>query len=56
MRSLLGLGYRFGNGSALSLAVSHKSNASTSNFNPGANSIFLRWHWGDVGRFGGARD
>ncbi|SEG07823.1 acyloxyacyl hydrolase [Jhaorihella thermophila] len=46
IRSLLGLGYRFGNGSALSLAVSHKSNASTSNFNPGANSIFLRWHWG----------
>ncbi len=46
IRSLLGVGYRLGNGSAVSLAVSHKSNASTASFNPGVNSVFLRWHWG----------
>lgn len=44
IRSLVGLGYRFGTGSSVSLAVTHKSNAGASNVNPGVNSIFLRWH------------
>jgi hypothetical protein len=44
IRSLLGLGYRFEGGSKLSLAITHKSNASTAAVNPGVNSILLRWH------------
>ncbi len=44
VRSLLGLGYRFDNGNALSVAAGHLSNASISNLNPGANGILLRYH------------
>ncbi|SDE38721.1 acyloxyacyl hydrolase [Ruegeria marina] len=44
VRSLLGVGYRFMNGNALSLAATHKSNASVSEFNPGVNSVLLRFH------------
>ncbi len=44
VRSLLGLGYRFDNGSALSLAAGHVSNASIGHMNPGMNGIMLRYH------------
>ncbi|MBO9448823.1 acyloxyacyl hydrolase [Tropicibacter sp. R16_0] len=44
VRSLLGLGYRFERGDALSLAITHKSNASLSSFNPGVNAVLLRYH------------
>lgn len=44
IRSLLGVGYRLGGRDALSLAVSHLSNASTAQFNPGVNSVLLRYH------------
>jgi lipid A 3-O-deacylase len=42
IRSLLGVGYTLNSGDRLSLAVTHKSNASTSAVNPGVNSIELR--------------
>lgn len=42
--SRLGVGYALGNGRAVSLAVSHISNASTADRNPGANFVTLRWH------------
>lgn len=44
IRSLLAVGKRFQNGKAVSLAISHKSNASTADENPGVNSLTLRWH------------
>ncbi|MBY6067252.1 acyloxyacyl hydrolase [Leisingera aquaemixtae] len=44
IRSLLAVGKRFQNGKAVSLAFSHKSNASTADENPGVNSLTLRWH------------
>ena len=44
IRSLLAVGRRFGGGQAVSLAVSHKSNASTADSNPGVNALTLRWH------------
>ncbi|UWQ29393.1 acyloxyacyl hydrolase [Leisingera sp. M523] len=44
IRSLLAVGKRFHNGKAVSLALSHKSNASTADQNPGVNSLTLRWH------------
>jgi hypothetical protein len=44
IRSLLGVGYDFENGQAMSLAILHKSNASTADINPGVNTILLRWH------------
>lgn len=44
VRSLLGLGYRFDSGSALSVGAGHLSNASIGNMNPGANGILLRCH------------
>ncbi len=44
IRSQISLGRSFANGTALSLALSHKSNASTGNINPGVNSLQLRWH------------
>ena len=44
VRSLAGLGYRFDSGSAISLAVSHKSNAGLGDSNPGANALLLRYH------------
>ena len=43
-RSLIGLGYRFDSGRSLSLAITHKSNASISSDNPGADAILLRYH------------
>jgi hypothetical protein len=44
IRSLLGVGYRFDNGSAVSAAVVHKSNASIATDNPGANAYLVRYH------------
>ncbi|MGI9367233.1 MAG: acyloxyacyl hydrolase [Ruegeria sp.] len=44
IRSLLGLGYTLNNGNKLSLAASHKSNASTEDDNPGVNELQLRYH------------
>ena len=44
IRSLLGVGYTFANGNALSLAVSHKSNGGLANSNPGVNALHLRYH------------
>jgi hypothetical protein len=41
-RSLLGVGYRFGNGAQISLAAEHKSNAGISTTNPGVNLLSLR--------------
>ncbi len=43
-RSLLGLGYQFDGGQSVSLAYTHKSNASLGNTNPGADTVLLRWH------------
>lgn len=42
-RSLVGLGFRLDNGSVVSIAASHKSNAGLSGENPGANAIMLRF-------------
>ncbi|MEP4036472.1 MULTISPECIES: acyloxyacyl hydrolase [unclassified Pseudophaeobacter] len=44
IRSQLAVGKRFKSGKALSLALSHKSNASTASINPGVNTLSLRWH------------
>lgn len=44
IRSLLGVGRTLHNGNAVSLSISHKSNASTADRNPGVNSVMLRWH------------
>ncbi|MBI6630509.1 acyloxyacyl hydrolase [Pontibaca salina] len=44
IRSLLGIGYELSDSSSLSLAISHKSNASTGDKNPGVNALTLRWH------------
>ncbi|WP_037255192.1 acyloxyacyl hydrolase [Roseobacter sp. SK209-2-6] len=44
IRSQIALGKRLRNGTALSLALSHKSNASTASLNPGVNVLSLRWH------------
>lgn len=44
IRSLLGVGRNLNNGQKVSLAILHKSNASTGNINPGVNSVLLRWH------------
>ncbi|MQY43643.1 acyloxyacyl hydrolase [Epibacterium sp. SM1969] len=44
IRSLLGVGRELRNGSAVSVSISHKSNASTAERNPGVNSFMLRWH------------
>lgn len=43
-RSLLGLGYRLDDRHAVSLAITHKSNASTGSINPGVDSLLLRLH------------
>lgn len=43
-RSTLGLGRRLAGGGAVSLALSHKSNAETQERNPGLESLMLRWH------------
>lgn len=44
IRSLLGLGYTLNNGNKVSVAVTHKSNASTQEDNPGVNALLLRYH------------
>ena len=44
IRSQLSIGRHFSNGTALSLSLSHKSNASTASINPGLNSVLVRWH------------
>ena len=44
VRSLIAIGKRFKNGQAVSLALTHKSNASTAARNPGVDSLLLRWH------------
>jgi hypothetical protein len=41
-RSLLGVGRKLNERSRISLAIQHKSNASTGNHNPGVNSAVLR--------------
>ena len=43
-RTQVGLGYRFDNGTKVSLAFAHTSNASLGNTNPGMNAWSLRWH------------
>lgn len=43
--STAAVGYRLENGSAVSLAVSHASNASTADRNPGVNAVSIQWHW-----------
>ena len=45
IRSLLGLGYSFGTGRTVSIAASHKSNASTADNNPGTNTYLIRYHF-----------
>ncbi|MEM8655439.1 MAG: acyloxyacyl hydrolase [Pseudomonadota bacterium] len=45
IRSLLGVGYAFDNGNALSAAISHKSNASLADDNPGMNVFSVRYHF-----------
>lgn len=45
IRSLLGVGRQINDRLALSLAVAHKSNASTSSRNPGVNTVSLRTRW-----------
>ncbi|MBL4766633.1 MAG: acyloxyacyl hydrolase [Rhodobacteraceae bacterium] len=44
IRSLLALGYDLNAPNSISLAVTHISNASTRDFNPGVNALWLRWH------------
>jgi len=41
-RSLAGLGYRFGEALAISLAIDHKSNAGLGEDNPGVDTVSLR--------------
>ena len=45
IRSLLGVGYQFDNGHAVSVALSHKSNASLADDNPGMNVYSIRYHF-----------
>lgn len=44
IRSLLAVGYALDNHNSMSLAITHMSNASTTDFNPGVNAMWLRWH------------
>ena len=44
IRSLLGVGFRFSDGSAVSAAATHKSNAGLASDNPGANTYVVRYH------------
>ncbi|CUH50164.1 Lipid A 3-O-deacylase (PagL) [Ruegeria atlantica] len=44
IRSLLGVGYTLNSGNKVSVAITHKSNASTQQENPGVNSVLLRYH------------
>ena len=45
IRSQLALGYTLKSGDRISIGISHKSNASTAEFNPGVNSLTVRWHF-----------
>ncbi|WP_235859993.1 acyloxyacyl hydrolase [Tritonibacter mobilis] len=45
IRSLLGIGREFGNGSHVSFALTHISNASIGEDNPGMNAVSLRFHF-----------
>jgi hypothetical protein len=45
IRSLIAVGRRLNNGQGISLALTHKSNASTAAENPGVNALILRWHF-----------
>ncbi|WP_147111516.1 acyloxyacyl hydrolase [Tateyamaria sp. syn59] len=45
IRSLLGVGYQFDNGHAISASISHKSNASLADDNPGMNVYNIRYHF-----------
>lgn len=45
IRSLLAVGYEFDNGHAVSAALSHKSNASLADDNPGMNVYSIRYHF-----------
>lgn len=44
IRSLLGVGYQFDHGGAVSVAISHRSNASLASDNPGMNVYSVRYH------------
>jgi hypothetical protein len=44
IRSLLGLGLKLKSGDRISIAVTHKSNASTASRNPGVNSLLIRYN------------
>jgi lipid A 3-O-deacylase len=46
IRSLLAVGYAINDRSRISIAATHTSNASTTDFNPGVNAFWLRWHRG----------
>jgi hypothetical protein len=43
-RSLFGVGRTMPSGNAVSVALTHKSNASTKSYNPGVNAVLLRYH------------
>ncbi|WP_299698811.1 acyloxyacyl hydrolase [uncultured Tateyamaria sp.] len=45
IRSLLGVGYQFENGHAISAVISHKSNADLADVNPGMNAYSIRYHF-----------
>ncbi len=45
IRSLLGVGYTLNSGNKVSVAITHKSNASTNGDNPGVNSVMARYHY-----------
>jgi hypothetical protein len=45
IRSLLGIGYTLDSGNKVSVAVTHKSNASTQEDNPGVNALLVRYHF-----------
>lgn len=44
IRSLLGVGYTLNSNNKVSVAITHKSNASTQEENPGVNAVLLRYH------------
>lgn len=46
IRSLFGVGYTLNSGNKISMAITHKSNASTQDDNPGVNSLLVRYHYG----------
>ncbi len=45
IRSLFAVGYTLNSGNRVSAAITHKSNASTQDDNPGVNSFLLRYHY-----------